>query len=133
MWPHPTTHQPVHPPIGGGATIDHKSANRIKLSQLVQELFHLSDLKPPGGWIGGDLHQHQGQFWYFRGAKTFWHRMSIAWTFHSVVLKGFSGPEDAETDPDTDHKRFRNQQQINSNSRIIPTHVRDISLFMFKP
>ena len=34
---------------------DHKSANRIKFSQLVQELFHLSDLKPQvwSGWIGG--------------------------------------------------------------------------------
>ena len=34
---------------------DYKSANRIKFSQLVQELFHLSDLKPQvwSGWIGG--------------------------------------------------------------------------------
>ena len=35
----------------GNVCTDHKSAKRIKLSQLVKELFHLSDLKPPG--VGG--------------------------------------------------------------------------------
>ena len=36
--------------VHGNVSTDHKSANRIELSQ---ELFHLSDLKPPSyGWIG---------------------------------------------------------------------------------
>ena len=33
------------------SSTDHKSSNRIKSSQLVQELFHLSDLKPAD--VGG--------------------------------------------------------------------------------
>ena len=37
--------------VCGDVSTDHKSANRIKLSQLVQELLHLSDLIPPG--VGG--------------------------------------------------------------------------------
>ena len=35
-------------------SIDHKSANRIKLSQLVLELFHLTDLNPKVlEWVDG--------------------------------------------------------------------------------
>ena len=37
--------------VHGDISKYHKSANRINLSQLVQELFHLSDFKPPG--VGG--------------------------------------------------------------------------------
>ena len=37
--------------VYGDSSTDHKSSNRIKISQLVQELFHLSDLKPAD--VGG--------------------------------------------------------------------------------
>ena len=40
IWPD-TTHWPMHPPIGGGASINHKSSNRIELSQLGQDLFDI--------------------------------------------------------------------------------------------
>ena len=36
------------PPSGQCVHGDNKSANRIKLSQLIQELFHVCDLKPSG-------------------------------------------------------------------------------------
>ena len=32
---------PMHPPIGGGVSIDHKSSNRIELSWLSQDLFNI--------------------------------------------------------------------------------------------
>ena len=50
--PHPLTHwttnPPKHPPIGGGVSINHKSSNRIELSQLGQDLFDIYsfDLTP---------------------------------------------------------------------------------------
>ena len=56
---HDPIHPPTHPPTHTSThmwkvSIDHKSANIIKLSKLVQELFHLIDLKPPSwGWMGG--------------------------------------------------------------------------------
>ena len=43
------THSPIHPPIGGGVSINHRSSNRIELSQLSQDLFDIYqyDLTPP--------------------------------------------------------------------------------------
>ena len=31
---------PIHPPIGGGVSTNHKSSNRIELSQLGQDLLN---------------------------------------------------------------------------------------------
>ena len=36
---HPYVHQLIHPSIAGGVSRDHKSAKRIELSQLGQDLF----------------------------------------------------------------------------------------------
>ena len=36
---HPSTQPPIHPPIGGGVSTNHKSSNRIELSQLSPDLF----------------------------------------------------------------------------------------------
>ena len=36
---HPSTQPPIHPPIGGGVSTNHKSSNRIELSQLGPDLF----------------------------------------------------------------------------------------------
>ena len=35
------SHSPIHPPIGGGVSINHRSSNRIELSQLSQDLFDI--------------------------------------------------------------------------------------------
>ena len=35
----PHNNPPNHPPIGGGVSINHKSSNRIQLSQLYDDLF----------------------------------------------------------------------------------------------
>ena len=43
-WPkltHPSNQPPIHPPIGGGLSTNHKSSNRIELSQLGQDLFDI--------------------------------------------------------------------------------------------
>ena len=40
-WPHPLTHWTTHPPTHGwGVSTNHKSSNRIELSQLSQDLFN---------------------------------------------------------------------------------------------
>ena len=58
-WPHPSTHllthQIIHPPMGGGVSIDFKSSNRIEISRLVQVLLNFEWFwgSPPGGWRGG--------------------------------------------------------------------------------
>ena len=36
---HPSTQPPIHPPIGGGVSTNHKSSNRIELSRLGPDLF----------------------------------------------------------------------------------------------
>ena len=36
---HPSTQQPIHPPIGGGVSTNHKSSNRIELFWLGPDLF----------------------------------------------------------------------------------------------
>ena len=44
IWPDPThspTHWSIHPPIGTGVSTNHKSSNRIELSQLGQDLFNI--------------------------------------------------------------------------------------------
>ena len=35
------THSPIHPPKGGGVSINHRSSNTIELSQLGQDLFNI--------------------------------------------------------------------------------------------
>ena len=35
------THSPIHPPIGGGVSINQRSLNRIEISQLGQDLFDI--------------------------------------------------------------------------------------------
>ena len=54
---HPPTYRTIHPPMGGGFSIDFKSLNRIKLSWLVQVLsnFYLFRGPPLGGWWVGVL------------------------------------------------------------------------------
>ena len=37
---HPSTQPPIHPHIGGGVSTNHKSSNRIELSQLCQDLLN---------------------------------------------------------------------------------------------
>ena len=53
-WPHPLTHPytqpPIHAPIGGGVSTNHKSLNRIELYQLCQDLFDIY----PIIWIKSD-------------------------------------------------------------------------------
>ena len=34
------TQPPIHPPIGGGVSTNHKSSNRIELSRLSPDLFN---------------------------------------------------------------------------------------------
>ena len=54
----PHMHQLIHPPIGGGVSTAYKSLNRIKLSQLVEDLLHFSDLTLGLGvavWLGGGV------------------------------------------------------------------------------
>ena len=52
-WGHPLTHWTTHPPknqpMGGGVSTNHKSWNRIELSQLGQDLFYCYsfDMIPP--------------------------------------------------------------------------------------
>ena len=54
---HPPTHQTIHPPVGGGVSIDFKSSNGIKISQFVQVLLNFywftgSPLGRDGGaWV----------------------------------------------------------------------------------
>ena len=36
---HPSTQPPIQTPIGGGVSTNHKSSNRIELSQLGPDLF----------------------------------------------------------------------------------------------
>ena len=70
----------MHPPIGGGVSTDFKSANRIKISQLVQILFYFYWFGAPhpgvgGGWSGclggwgwcGDLLDDVGMMGTMRG------------------------------------------------------------------
>ena len=35
----PSINTPIHPPIGEGVSTNHKSSNKIELSQKVQDLF----------------------------------------------------------------------------------------------
>ena len=57
---HPSTQPPIQTPIGGGVSTNHKSPNRIELSQLGPDLIRiftdLTWLPPPwgvgGGWSG---------------------------------------------------------------------------------
>ena len=52
---HSPTNQPIHPPIGKEVFTDYKSSNRIKLSQIVQDLFLFQWFDTLGfmGWVSG--------------------------------------------------------------------------------
>ena len=55
---HSPTNQPIHPPIGKEVFTDYKSSNRIKLSQIVQDLFLFLMIWHPwiyrvGEWVSG--------------------------------------------------------------------------------
>ena len=49
----------MQPPIGGGVSTNHKSSNRIKLSQLGQDLFNFNDLTWSHPLTHPSAHPHQ--------------------------------------------------------------------------
>ena len=63
IWPdlthqptHPSTHQTIHPPMGGEVFTDFKSSNGIEISRLVQVLLNFDWFQgspPRGGGVGG--------------------------------------------------------------------------------
>ena len=60
IWPDPIhwpTQPSTHPPMDGGVSTNHKSSNRIELSQLGQDLFDLiPPIDPPiHPWVGVSL------------------------------------------------------------------------------
>ena len=54
-WPNPSTHQTIHPPIGGEFSTDFKSSNRIKSSWFIQVLWNFYWFRGcpqgSGGWV----------------------------------------------------------------------------------
>ena len=73
-WPQPLNQPPIHPPIGWSVYTNHKSSNRIELSQLLNFLWsYLSTHTPTHRWgESPQISNLQTELKYLELFKTYW-------------------------------------------------------------